>query len=1324
MKLTSKISWPSRFLIGLCALALFLYLAAVALLNTAWSQRVLTRYLVSRIGQITEARVEIAQLHIHPAAFRLVLCGLVLHGHEVPTQEPLLSARTLDVTLNPVLLLSRKLVIERVDAIGVNVHLYTAADGSNNLPTPRLGAAGQNRNLLKDLVNLQIGNFSLIQSNLYWNDQQIPLDITAKNLALLLGPGKGASYSGSLSTSSLQLESAGRHFPFATLATRVRISSRQIALENLVWRTEAGAGTGSLSLNLDGSTHVNFALRGKANLEELRGALGITFVRSGGVIFSGRGAYFQGSLEASGGFEGRDLLVNLTDFNPGLADLSGHFQIQGPRLNLTQIKAQLLGGEATGKAVVEWAGAVPRLNFQGDIQHIGLAAFIHAIPGGKKAWNLFGVDSQISGKLGLAYNQKPGEFRGEFDVQGAAGAVHPVGLRPLTGVAQGALTLGQKFQLALANVDAQMPHSELQAQGLLATQDSNLKFQYETSDFEESRKFIEFLEAPRQPIPLVLKSKADFSGRILGPVVQPELQGRIHSGPFQYAGYPWRAFAGAVTLSPQFARISDGLLAAGRSAFTFNLQTSLVDWQVTAASQIRASAQARNSPLEGLQEAIGFSYPLSGVLNGKVSFEGTPANLSGQGLMEIRKAEFAGEPIDLLRAQASVVNSVVDIAQIEMHKGKGKLQGGGRLDLVHKTFAGHLDGSISLAEFRKLVPPSYWQAERSTVRSLGGVAELHLQGQGTMTRPEVSASADIPDFSVGGAPAGYLILTLRTHARMARFSAKLTGPEGDATLNATAAMTGDWPGQFSGQIDKLRVDTGIAWFEDAASKAQISASGSFNGRGQFRKPSTLVMEGIFQEVAASLGGFDCKNSHPVHLTYAGQRITADPFQLSGPSTNIQIEGSLRLVHPVELNLKVSGHSEAALLTVFYPSIQAAGTFDAQLTARGTLANPEYSGTIQVKDLGLGYANFPFQLASLNGRIELEGNHANLVDLGSVSGQSSIQMKGFVSFGEHARYDLRARLKRARLGFPADFTSLLSGSLELSGTESGGQLSGHLSVTQMFAKAGFNLLSWLGKVGSPSPPVPSLTSPLASRIRLSIDLTTSPDVSLESHDLAFVAVIDANIQGTVANPVVLGTIHMRSGYAMLRGNRYNINRGDITMSNPVRTQPVLDLEATTRVEHYDLTMDVTGPLDRAKIAYRSDPPLPTEDILSLLALGYAPQLQQLNAGGAQPTAAVGASAILSQALSSQFSGRVQKLLGVSRIQIDPNLIGPTTAGGARVTIEEQVGHNVTLTYATNTGAAQQRDIRLEWDLSDRISVIGERDINGVYGFELRFRRRFK
>jgi translocation and assembly module TamB len=278
---------------------------------------------------------------------------------------------------------------------------------------------------------------------------------------------------------------------------------------------------------------------------------------------------------------------------------------------------------------------------------------------------------------------------------------------------------------------------------------------------------------------------------------------------------------------------------------------------------------------------------------------------------------------------------------------------------------------------------------------------------------------------------------------------------------------------------------------------------------------------------------------------------------------------------------------------------------------------------------------------------------------------------------------------------------------------------------MFASENFNLLAWVGDLGLQMTKQSSgMVSPAASNIRLDVQVNSQPQVRIDSRNLQAAADIDIHVRGSLAAPVAFGAIHIESGQAVIRGDRYRLTRGDITMSNPFRTQTNVDLEARTRVQDYDLTLDVTGPAERTKISYRSDPPLPAEEILSLLALGYARQEEGLNRAATRPFSSIGASALLSQALSSQTSGRLQRLFGVSRIKIDPNISGPLASGGPRVTIEEQVARDFTITYSQNASGVQQRVIEINWDLTDRVSLIGDRDQNGVFGLELRLRHRFK
>jgi translocation and assembly module TamB len=182
---------------------------------------------------------------------------------------------------------------------------------------------------------------------------------------------------------------------------------------------------------------------------------------------------------------------------------------------------------------------------------------------------------------------------------------------------------------------------------------------------------------------------------------------------------------------------------------------------------------------------------------------------------------------------------------------------------------------------------------------------------------------------------------------------------------------------------------------------------------------------------------------------------------------------------------------------------------------------------------------------------------------------------------------------------------------------------------------------------------------------------------------------------------------------------------VTFSNPVTTTPVLDLQATTRVRDYDVSVNLNGELDKLNLSYHSEPPLPTADIISLLALGQTQQQSAQLQSVQSPFAQQASSAVLAEALNSALSNRSQRLFGISHIKVDPQGLNtettPTQTTPA-VTIEQQVRDNLTVTYTTNVSQTSQQIIQGEYNLTRDLSILGIRDYNGVVSFEVRLRRR--
>ena len=103
-----------------------------------------------------------------------------------------------------------------------------------------------------------------------------------------------------------------------------------------------------------------------------------------------------------------------------------------------------------------------------------------------------------------------------------------------------------------------------------------------------------------------------------------------------------------------------------------------------------------------------------------------------------------------------------------------------------------------------------------------------------------------------------------------------------------------------------------------------------------------------------------------------------------------------------------------------------------------------------------------------------------------------------------------------------------------------------------------------------------TNRLLNRIRLDVHIATTPELQMQTASVRLSGDADLHLRGTAAKPAILGRADVIEGEVQFNGTKYRLERGDITFINPVTTTPVLDLQATTRVQDYDITLNLNGP----------------------------------------------------------------------------------------------------------------------------------------------------
>ena len=244
------------------------------------------------------------------------------------------------------------------------------------------------------------------------------------------------------------------------------------------------------------------------------------------------------------------------------------------------------------------------------------------------------------------------------------------------------------------------------------------------------------------------------------------------------------------------------------------------------------------------------------------------------------------------------------------------------------------------------------------------------------------------------------------------------------------------------------------------------------------------------------------------------------------------------------------------------------------------------------------------------------------------------------------------------------------------------------------------------------------------------MRTSPNATFQSsytQDLQTEA--DLRLRGSPAKPILLGSIKSNQGGVQFFGNRYTISRGEVLFYNTAIVQPQIDLDLETKIRGVTVYINVSGPLSRLNINYRSEPPLQSSEILALLTVGRSPTATSTSVTASQSIRSQSVmenspNSLLGGALSAGVSSRVERFFGSSRIKIDPNFTGVENLPQARLSVEQSISRDITVTFITNLSRSQQQVVRLEWDVNRQWSVIAVKDENGTFAVDFLFRRRFK
>jgi translocation and assembly module TamB len=730
-------------------------------------------------------------------------------------------------------------------------------------------------------------------------------------------------------------------------------------------------------------------------------------------------------------------------------------------------------------------------------------------------------------------------------------------------------------------------------------------------------------------------------------------------------------------------------------------------------SLIHANVHATRVSLADLLPLTGVDVPVTGMLDAQVEADGTISSPGGSGWAQLTDAVVYGEPIAHARAQASLKNHLLNLTSLTAQSAAGSVNASGTYNLTAKQFNLEAHGNnLDLSQVKYL-------------HSLSDDAQGHLTfsatASGTRDDPRIDGHADLAGLMFEGKPLGSAQLTAHTVNRALAYDLTSHSETAELQVHGQTELRGDFTTQAQAQFSRFNLGSALKLAHVEGITADSSMAGTATVSGPLRYPDRLRGELRLDQAAFAVAEVRLHSEGPLHASLEASRIHLDQLHIVGDQTDLRTEGTIDLKGDRKLDLSANGSVNLKLVETIDKDVTANGTTTFQVEAHGTLANPQLRGRIDFQDGSLSLEDIPNGLSHIHGTLEFNQNRLEVRSLTAMTGGGQLSVGGYLAYQHGIYADLTVTGKNTRIRYPEGVSSLADTTLRLQGTQRNLALTGNVLITRFSISQDLDLAA-LAAQANTSPAIVPPDAP-SNHVRLDVRIQSSPQLNFQNAFAKLAGDVDLRLLGTIASPSLIGRISVTEGSAMVAGTRYTLQRGEITFSNPIQIQPVLDINATARVEDYDITLGLHGTPEKLSVSYRSDPPLPESDVVALLAVGRTQSEQGLYTAQ-QQSANSSTDILLGGALNATMSSRVQKLFGAGSVKVDPSYLGALGNSTTRITVEEQLGRYVTLTYATNVDTSAEQLLQADIAINRHVSVLVQRDESGVFSMVLKNTRRYR
>lgn len=1310
---------------GLIAAAILAGVAAAGYLylHTRDFNRRMERFVSSQIAKATGARVTFARFRVTLHPLGVVVRGVVVRGREAANQPPLATMNRLRAQVRVVHVFPPAIQVLRVQVAHPVMNVYYLPDGYTDLPQPPHPPPAS-QPLAEPVFAFGIRQLDVREGVLRYRNRQIPL------AAHLVGVHTGLKYvrghyQGLFAFRHGVVRYDGRPPLPQSAEVRFTLWPNDVRIDQLHWRGDGVRLAAHAMIHDLAQPRVRAHYRLQFQLARFGPWTGTPVVagaaRAAGVLDWSVSAWRT---------HGQMAVTGLGLRRPwALAGMRAQGQFRADNAGLALPALDVTGAGGHGRLAVRYA-QWRRLQVTGQLRGFHLQRLMRTsagLGGPQPPALLPPLAGMVSARIQLQARQPLARTLRVHAAVRIVPARRPApvgGQAPLPVTAELTASVGAgRWSAQLRRLDITASDLHLQAHGRLGSTGSRLAFAVAIPELAAWRSHIVpwLRRLPRAAAAPPVAGELRISGETSG---------------------SWRALALRLTVAARRLRLGPAaadavhlqlLVAPGRMAIsqaswrldgqraTLAGTVGLRRFLPTASSPLSLRLAAHGLRLAAIEAQLerwaGVRIPSVAPRQGRVAatlaLSGTVAQPRAAGPVRLTGARADHLPPMTVAAQLAVTRRQVAATGLALRwRGGAAITGAAGYDWRQHTLTADLRGAgIALAEIPALQSPQL---------AVAGQVSFRVHASGPVAHPQGTLSVTATNVRGGGQPLGSLRAQVTANGRAASLQASAGLPGGTVRVRAALGEMAPYPLSATANFQHYAIDVLLRRFTGFQLGPGSQVSGQATLHGALSHPQALVAEASLNPVRLEVGGVALHNAGAIHLTLGQRVLTLASMKITGADTDFTLAGTVDLGGARRLQGQALGRVNLALLHALNRGVHSSGEIVLTAQLGGTLQKPAVTGTLAVRNASLAAEQLPVAFDSINGLLRFTGQHVDIQHLTAQTGGGQITLSGFAArTASGFTVALNARGEGMRVRYQG-----LSGAgnlnLHFAGNQNQMLLSGEVELTRVALAPNFDFALFLANQRAAiAPPAPNSW---LNRVHLQVHVVTGPSVGIAISAARVSFQADLQVQGTLANPILLGRMTASRGEILFAGQDYRISKAEVTFANPFRIEPLLDVSLTTNVQQYRITLNISGPADRLDITYRSDPPLTSSDIVALLATGQTQEAQNFASQQSAASFAGQSEQLLGRALESLVSSRLQRIFGVTQIQFNPNAQGFGPTAQTTVTIEQQVRRNVKVTYTQNLTNSAEDIIRVDWTLTPDFGITVSRSQFGLYGLSLHFSQR--